>query len=94
MDINEYDLYEAEVKDEILKYCQGPPVVDSINPLKLYIGPLKGRADQDKIRYYLNKIANDGYFEASLQSPINFKYDFSTERFLLKGGYIKEYYER
>jgi predicted transcriptional regulator len=57
------------------------------------MGPLKGRADQDKIRHYLRKIEQNGFLEEYHGSPHNYKYNFDADRFLLKGGYVQEYYD-
>ena len=89
MDNNEHNLNEAKIKDKILIFAQSAGSQAVISSIDL-------RSDfpdmhQDKIRYYLELIAKDGYLKRYGSHRTHFSYDYSADGFLLNGGYKQQY---
>lgn len=85
----DYDLEEAEIKDEILRYCQAQDSRALIDSVMLYTGILKGKMEQDRINYFLELIADDGYIKDFGSHDGFYQYDFSADKCIRNGGYTK-----
>lgn len=85
----DYDLEEAEIKDEILCYCQTEGSKALIYSEMLSKGILKGKMKQDRINYILELIADDGYIKDFGSHDGFYQYDFSADKFLRDGGYTQ-----
>ena len=78
----DYDLEEAEIKDEILRYCKAKESRALINSVVFYTGILKGRMEQNKINYLLELIEQDGYLKIFGSYGDQYQYNFSADKFL------------